>query len=219
MPAACQLARTLENASPEASLGTREAQSARGRRPPDGRADTAIPADGQLPVAWPTCAMLLPHARCYGLSGGGPADRLRRSPELHGRNEHVRLRHAAQASLEPLGRAQMVQLWTASGSSALLSEPPISKASLRGPYQGVGHAPSPFPDLRAQTSVTITAGSAGGLRARLPGFEVECSGMGPAVVLGQDLGEAAGPVRDGPVADLAAGDRKPCDGHREAAGR
>ena len=31
--------------------------------------------------------------------------------------------------------------------------------------------------------------------------------MGPAVVFGQDLTEGAGPVRDGAVADLAAGDR------------
>jgi len=31
-------------------------------------------------------------------------------------------------------------------------------------------------------------------------------GMGPAVVLGQDLTEAAGPVRYGAVADLATGD-------------
>jgi hypothetical protein len=31
--------------------------------------------------------------------------------------------------------------------------------------------------------------------------------MGPAVVLGQDLAEAAGPVRHGALADLATGDR------------
>ena len=37
--------------------------------------------------------------------------------------------------------------------------------------------------------------------------------MGPAVVLGQDLGEVAGPVCDGAVADLAAGDRQMGDGH------
>ena len=43
-------------------------------------------------------------------------------------------------------------------------------------------------------------------------------GMGPAVVLGQDLGEVAGPVRDRTVADLAAGDRRMGDGHGEAAG-
>jgi hypothetical protein len=42
--------------------------------------------------------------------------------------------------------------------------------------------------------------------------------MGPAVVLGQDLAEAAGPVRDGAAADLAAGNRKLGDGHRETAG-
>jgi hypothetical protein len=33
--------------------------------------------------------------------------------------------HRAQTSLEPLGHAQIVQLWTASGSSALLFKPPI----------------------------------------------------------------------------------------------
>ena len=43
--------------------------------------------------------------------------------------------------------------------------------------------------------------------------------MGPAVVLGQDLGEVAGPVGDGAVADLAAGDRQLGNGHRETAGR
>jgi hypothetical protein len=67
--------------------------------------------------------------------------------------------------------------------------------------------------------VTITAGSARGLSARLPRFEVECFGIGPAVVLSQDLGKGAGPVRDGAVADLAAGDRKLSNGHREAVGR
>jgi len=43
--------------------------------------------------------------------------------------------------------------------------------------------------------------------------------MGPAVVLGQDPTEAAGPVRDGVAADLATGDRQLGDGHGEAAGR
>jgi len=43
--------------------------------------------------------------------------------------------------------------------------------------------------------------------------------MGPAVVLAQDLGEVTGPVRDSAVTDLAAGDRKLSNGHREAAGR
>jgi len=70
-------------------------------------------------------------------------------------------------------------------------------------------------------SATVTAGVVRGLRDRLPGCEVERFGMGPAVVLGQDLSEVAGPVRDGAVADLAAGDldRKLGNGHREAAGR
>ena len=55
-----------------------------------------------------------------------------------------------------------------------------------------------------------------GLRGRLSGCEVECFGMGAAVVPGQDLGEGAGPVRDGALADLAAGDRQMGDGHGEA---
>jgi hypothetical protein len=57
------------------------------------------------------------------------------------------------------------------------------------------------------------------LRGRLPGCVVERFGMGPAVVLGQDLREVARPVRDGSVTDLAAGDRKLGNGHGKAAGR
>jgi hypothetical protein len=48
--------------------------------------------------------------------------------------------------------------------------------------------------------------------------DVERFGVGPAVVLGQVFAEAAGPVRHGAVADLAAGDRQLGDGHRETAG-
>jgi hypothetical protein len=54
---------------------------------------------------------------------------------------------------------------------------------------------------------------------RLPGRDAECFGVGPAVVLGQDLAEVAGPVRHGVPADLATGDRQSSDGHGEAAGR
>ena len=57
-----------------------------------------------------------------------------------------------------------------------------------------------------------------GLCERLPGRQAERFGMGPAVVLGQNLAEAAGPVRDGAAADLAAGNRKLGNGHRETAG-
>ena len=59
----------------------------------------------------------------------------------------------------------------------------------------------------------------GGAPDWLPRCELERFGMGPAVVLGQDLGEGAGPVGDGALADLAAGDRQLGNGHREAAGR
>lgn len=41
--------------------------------------------------------------------------------------------------------------------------------------------------------------------------------MGPAIVLGQDLADGAGPVGDRAVADLAARDRQLGDRHREAA--
>jgi hypothetical protein len=64
----------------------------------------------------------------------------------------------------------------------------------------------------------ICGDSAEGLSGRLPGREAERLGMGPAVVLGQDLAEVPGPVGDGAVADLAARDRKMGNGHREAAG-
>jgi hypothetical protein len=64
-----------------------------------------------------------------------------------------------------------------------------------------------------------TGGPAGALRDRLPGCDLERFGMGPAVMLGQDLSEVAGPVGDGAMADLAARDRQLRNGHREAAGR
>ena len=54
--------------------------------------------------------------------------------------------------------------------------------------------------------------------APLPGEEAKRLGMGPAVVLGQDLGEAAGPVGDGAMADLAAREGKTSNGDGEAAG-
>ena len=56
------------------------------------------------------------------------------------------------------------------------------------------------------------------LGGRLPGRDAERFGVGPAVVFGQDLAEAAGPVGDGAAADLAARDRKLGNGHWEAAG-
>lgn len=52
----------------------------------------------------------------------------------------------------------------------------------------------------------------------LLGWDAERFGMGPAVMLGQDLADVARPVGEGAVADLAAGDRQMGDGHREAAG-
>jgi hypothetical protein len=51
----------------------------------------------------------------------------------------------------------------------------------------------------------------------LPGGRVECFGMGPAIMLGEDLADSAGPVGDRAVADLAARDRQLGDRHGEAA--
>ena len=56
------------------------------------------------------------------------------------------------------------------------------------------------------------------LRLRtLPGGKAERFGMGPPVVPGQRLAEGAGPVGHGPLAYLAAGDRKLGDGDRKTA--
>ena len=52
----------------------------------------------------------------------------------------------------------------------------------------------------------------------LPGREAERFRMGPAVVLGQDVTEAARPVGNALIADLAACHRKMGHGHREPAG-
>ena len=62
-------------------------------------------------------------------------------------------------------------------------------------------------------------GNGGGSLRRLLRREAERFGMGPAVVLGQDLTEAAGPVRDGAEADLATDDWWLGNGHGEAVGR
>ncbi len=86
----------------------------------------------------------------------------------------------------------------------------------RGPLTPAG--------IYARSSGTIDAGDGthGVMRAAcggLLGRDAERFGMGPAVVSGQDLTEAAGPVRHGALADLATGDRQLGNGHREAAGR
>ena len=90
---------------------------------------------------------------------------------------------------------------------------------VRAPHAGWPHSVTAGASrwARARSSGAIDAGD--GTREGLPGRDAERFGMGPAVVLGQDLAEAAGPVRHGAVADLAAGDRQLGNGHSEAAGR
>jgi hypothetical protein len=73
--------------------------------------------------------------------------------------------------------------------------------------------------LLIERQFAVTRAGTAGLRDWLPGCGVERFGMGATVVLGQDLCEVAGPIGDGVVADLAAGDRKMGNGHREAARR
>jgi hypothetical protein len=98
--------------------------------------------------------------------------------------------------------------------------------SMCGPHEGWPHSvtagtllPGSYKVTRGQSApTTVTARDASSAR-RLLGREAERFGMGTAVVLGQNLTEAAGPVRDGAVADLATGDRQLGNGHREAAGR
>lgn len=50
----------------------------------------------------------------------------------------------------------------------------------------------------------------------LPGQDAKRPGMGPAVVLGQDLAEGTGAIGDRAVADLAACDGKVGNGDGEA---
>jgi hypothetical protein len=95
-----------------------------------------------------------------------------------------------------------------------------------GPHEGWPHSvtagallPGSYKATRSQSApTTVTARNASGAR-RLQGREAERYGMGTAVVLGQNLTEATGPVCDGAVADLATGYRQLGNGHREAAGR
>jgi hypothetical protein len=59
--------------------------------------------------------------------------------------------------------------------------------------------------LGRPTSATITEGSCRDLLDWLPRRELESFGMGPAVMLGQDLSEGARPVSDGAVEDSGSG--------------
>jgi hypothetical protein len=67
------------------------------------------------------------------------------------------------------------------------------------------------PGRLAATSAVLR----GGPRGQLPRRQAKRIGMGPAVVLRQDLAETARPVRDGAAADLAARGPKMGNGHRE----
>jgi hypothetical protein len=111
--------------------------------------------------------------------------------------------------------------------SDLLAAGSVYKAVLcAGPCEGWPHSVTAgaLRSARAQSSGAsrrrrrYLRGNAGSVR-RLLGREAERFGMGPAVVLGQDLTEAAGPIHDSTVADLATGDRQLGNGDREAAGR
>jgi hypothetical protein len=70
---------------------------------------------------------------------------------------------------------------------------------------------------RFATAATDLLASGGGF-GMLPGQDGKRPGMGPTVVLGQDLAETAGAIGDRAVADLAACDGKMGNGDGEAAG-
>jgi hypothetical protein len=98
----------------------------------------------------------------------------------------------------------------------------------RFPISGPSPRKTPAAGLAAKTSPTRLVPSrqrpaaawayGAGPPDLLAGREAEGFGVGPAVVLGQDLAEVAGLVRDGAVADLTAREREMGDGHGEAAG-
>jgi hypothetical protein len=92
------------------------------------------------------------------------------------------------------------------------------------PYQGLATLRYRFRSPGSPRVKVVWAGDDNGSakgrpRGRLAQCEVKRFGMGPAVMLSQDLTGVARTVGDGAVADLAAGDRKLGNGHREAAGR
>ncbi len=122
--------------------------------------------------------------------------------------------------------AQISQI-RAPADNAVVSQPAAhSGGSTRGPH----HGSATFCRRRAFSGPALRQGrprpadarggmaDGAGLGGRLPGSDAERFGVGPAVVLGQNLAEVAGPVRDGAVAELAARDRKLGNGHRKAAG-
>jgi hypothetical protein len=97
--------------------------------------------------------------------------------------------------------------------------------SVRGPSAGPaalrhrGHRPAqPCGGRRDPGRRLRRIDDGASLPGRLRGRDGEHVGVGPAVVLGQNLAELPRPVADGSVADLAAGDREMGNGHREAAG-
>jgi hypothetical protein len=96
---------------------------------------------------------------------------------------------------------------TAAPTAATVAAAQPATCDHRVPIPGIAGA-------RARGGRRMMPGWSGGLRGR----DAEFFGVGPAVVLGQDRAEIAGPVRHGGLADLAAGDRKIGDGNREAAG-
>ena len=92
-------------------------------------------------------------------------------------------------------------------------------ATLRYPLPSSGCVQAARPPGSRLAPASAAARSARGPPGRLPGYEAECFRMLAAVVLRQDLGEGTRPVGDSALADPAAGDRQPGDGHGKAAGR
>ena len=130
-----------------------------------------------------------------------PADR-RRMAQPRRKPRHARLREANRTSGSACRRQPQAR------------QPPAYRSN--GSRAGSEHRPTTLRDSACRVGPrqsrlrrTMPAGTARlvpGLRGRLPGRQAERFRMGPEVVLGQDLAEAARPVRHGAAADLAARD-------------
>jgi hypothetical protein len=119
---------------------------------------------------------------------------------------------------------------TVAGSFARMRTRPRLKSTTTS-MSGQASSPPCSPNARQATPVSASPTLAAGFvlgsrpmvsagpdpRGRLPGRQAKRFRMGPTVVLGQNLAEAAGPVRDSTAAGLAARDRKTSNGHRETA--
>ena len=150
----------------------------------------------------------------------GMTDSIRATPATRGQSSagHTPPRPSACPSVDS-HRTDQPDMRPSQATAPHSSRRAERKPTCAAPYQGVGHVSSPFPISGLTPRGKVVLGPVGigdddcgiipGVSA--PGYRdsrPSDSGWAPAVVPGQDLGEVAGAVRDGTVADLAAGDRQ-----------